>query len=128
MTLDTIRHDKPTLIALAAALLLFASPFVAGDGGMAAISAHALGIIAMGVGLKSLMRPEAVDRWLFAGTGALTGLLPWIAGFAAGTVITWVHLLAAAAFLGRTFWPGATAVEATPAAPKPHDDGAMPSS
>lgn len=127
MTLDIIRQERPTLLALVAALVLFASPFFLGDGGIAAVSAHALGIIGIGAAIKTLLRPETVDRLMLAGTGALMGLLPWITGFAAGSVITWLHLLAAAAFAARAFWPPSPSELAARAARKPHDDGAMPS-
>lgn len=127
MKLDTLRHDVPTILILATALLLLASPFFLALTGVAAISAYVLGFIGVAVAGRVLLRPENANRWLIAATGAAIASMPWIAGFAAGSAITWLHLGIGAAFLVRAFWPEPEPVAGTHHASKLEDDHAMPS-
>ncbi len=125
MNLDTLRHDVPTSLILAAALLLFVSPVLLMVTGAAAISAYLLGLVGVAVAGKALLRPDRQDRWLMVVVGALTAAAPWIAGFAAGSIVTVLHLAIGAVFLARALVPALQPGRRAPHTAKLEDD-AMP--
>lgn len=95
----------PGWIGLGAAALLLISPFLLGFAGSAVLSAFVLGVLALGVKLKPMIRSGARDRWIVAGTGTLIVVAPWLMGFAGTALATWTHVLLGVVIVATAGWP-----------------------
>jgi hypothetical protein len=108
--------DLPTLGIIGAAAILVAGPILLGLQGIAALAAVTLGALGIGLGVKTLLRPERWSSRLMVDGGLASALTPWIAGFAATDIATALFVIVGAAFAGRAFW----LIEQTGSEPRSH--------
>lgn len=113
-------NKLPGWLGLGAAALLLLSPFVMGFTGAAVGSAFILGLLALGVKLKPMIRAGSRDRWIIAAAGTLIVVAPWLLGFADAAMATWTHVLLGAVLV-------ATASSPLPFRMTPRSGGSDPS-
>ena len=98
-------HDIPKTkiasgIAIVGGVLLLLGPLLFGLYGFVGTAGYLLALVAMAVGIKTLVRPGEFDNWILVGVGARAIL----AAFIGGGVALAVNILGGGAVLGAGLW------------------------